>query len=159
MIRPDEKGVPTLLQPWNVEKTQVPLLEAAKDTGFFVAGILLKDDPGAVNGLRVQACSEWLTPKQIFETLSRVANIDVRVQEVHEDTFKSFLPPQVADEMTQNMVLVRDYSYFGLGRANEQAEHDNILKGLKKTTWEQYVRDNGPWEWGVKGGKGLYDHL
>ena len=153
-----DKGVPTLVQPWDAETTQVALLDAAKDTGVFVAGILLQDDLKVVNGLRLQACSEWLTPRQMVDTLNRVANTNVQFQQVSEDTFKSFLPAAVAEEMTQNMVLVRDYSYFGVGKEKEQGRHDKILNGLKKTTWEQFVRDNGPWKWDVEG-ESKYDHL
>jgi uncharacterized protein YbjT (DUF2867 family) len=159
MIRPDKNGVPTLIQPWDAEKTQVALFDAANDTGTFVAGILSQRDLKAVDGLRVQACSQWLTPNEIVNTLNKVAGTKVKFQQVPEDTFESLLPPAVAEEMTQNMVLVRDYSYFGLGSEKNQAEHDKILGGLKKTTWEQFVRENGPWKWGDEGEKGLYDNL
>ena len=58
------------------------------------------------------------------------------------------MPEKIAKELTENMVLVRDYSYFGEGSEEKQASIDEkILSGVKTVTWEQYVKDNGPWKW------------
>jgi hypothetical protein len=157
MINPGQDGVPTLIQPWDGNKTKVALFDAAKDSGTYVAGIL-SQDPGSVNGLHVQACSEWITPNAMVEVLSKTSGTKVAFQQVPEDVFQSFLPPAVAAEMTENMVLVRDYSYFGPGQEKHQAESDRILGGMKKTSWEEFVKANGPWA-GSTDGAVLYDHL
>ena len=112
MIRPGPDGVPTLFQPWDQDKTQVALFDAATDMGTYVAGIL-SQDPQAVNGLYVQACSQWVTPREIVDTISQASSGPVAFQELAADDFKANLPGQVAEEMTENMVLVRDDSYFG----------------------------------------------
>jgi hypothetical protein len=131
MIRPGQDGVPTLIQPWDGDRTKVALLDAAKDSGTFVAGIL-SQDPKSVNGLYVQACSEWTTPNAMVEVLSKTGGTTVKFQQVPEDLFKSFLPPPVAEEMTENMVLVRDYSYYGPGQEKHKAASDKLLGGTKK---------------------------
>ena len=159
MISLDQaSGVPTLFQPWDREGTKVALLDAATDTGTYVVGILeqkLED----VNGKFVQACSDWVTPGEIVEVLSEETGQKIRFQTVSADDFRGLLPKAVADEMTENMLLVKDYSYFGTGAEKEQGEADEILAGAEKVSWRRFVKQNGPWEW--KGGKGesKYDNL
>lgn len=90
--------------------------------------------------------------------MSKTSGTKVKFQQVPEDVFQSFLPPPVAEEMAENMVLVRDYSYFGPGQEKRQPESDRILGGMKKTTWEEFVSANGPWTWSTEGAA-LYDQL
>ena len=163
MIKPGQDGTPTLIQPWDRHATQVALLDAKEDTGKFVAGILLQamKDPKSVDGLQIHATSEWITPGQIVDTLTKVSGSQIKFQQVPEEMFKGFLPEAVAEEMTENMVLVRDWSYYGKGQEKEQGRSDRVLEGtgLKKTTWEDFVRANGPWEWKQEGEADLYKHL
>lgn len=92
MIRPGRDGVPTLIQPWDGDKTKVALLGAATDSGTDVAGIL-SQDPQSVNGVYVQACSEWITPNEMVDVLSKTSGTKVKFQQVPEGVFKCFLPP------------------------------------------------------------------
>ena len=152
MIQPDgSTGVPTMAMPWDLEKTQVALLDAATDTGKFVAGLLLAD-PKSVDGFRVHGVSEWNTPKEIVETLSKTSGTKVEFKEVSGEDYESYLPKPIAEEMKENMLLVRDWSYFGKGTEKKQAESNKILGDMKLTTWEEFVKQNGPWEW-KSGGK------
>ena len=87
-----------------------------------------------------------------MDTLSNTAGTKVEFQEVSGEEYESYLPPPIAKEMKENMLLVRDYSYFGKGTEKEQAESNKIVGDMKLTTWEEYVKRNGPWEW-KSGGK------
>ena len=159
MISPDQaSGVPTLFQPWDRDSTKVALLDAATDTGTYVVGIL-EQEPESVNGKFVQACSDWVTPGEIVDVLSEETSQEIKFQTVSADNFRGLLPAAVAEEMTENMLLVRDYSYFGTGAEKGQGEADEILAGPEKVSWRRFVKENGPWEW--TGGKGepKYDNL
>jgi len=58
------------------------------------------------------------------------------------------LPEKIATELTENMVIVRDFSYYGKGQEREQTNVDRkVLGGAKKVSWEQFVESNGPWKW------------
>ena len=58
------------------------------------------------------------------------------------------MPEKVAVELTENMVLVRDFSYYGKGSEKDQASiEEKVLSGAKTLSWEQFVKDNGPWKW------------
>ncbi|KAF7504824.1 hypothetical protein GJ744_001690 [Endocarpon pusillum] len=147
MIQPDQStGVATWKMPFNAEKTQVGLLDVVADTGKFVAGLLLADAK-SVDGFQVNGVSEWMTPKQIVDTISETAGTKVEFQEVSGDEYESYLPPAIAKELKENMLLVRDYSYFGKGTEKTQAESNKILGDTKLTTWQEFVKHNGPWEW------------
>ena len=159
MINSGQDGMPTLAQPWDRNATQVGLLDAAADTGKYVAGILLQDLRD-VDGMNVHAASDWITPGQMVDTITKISGTEVKFQQLPEDVFQSFLPPAVAAEMTENMVLVRDYSYFGKGQEKEQSRSDKVLEGtgLRKNSWENFVTQNGPWTWG-DAETSLYKHL
>lgn len=147
MIQPGQDGTATFTQPWDGSSTHVPLLDTTTDTGLYVAGILAQD-PSKVNGLYVPAVSQWATPDEIVDTLTKVTGTTVKFQSVPEQVYQSFLPEKIAQELTGNMVLVRDYSYYGKGTEQEQAKVDElIIGGAKTVSWEQFVRDNGPWKW------------
>jgi uncharacterized protein YbjT (DUF2867 family) len=148
-IKPGQDGVPTWTQPFDGDKTQVPLFDAATDTGTYVAGIL-SQDPESVNGLYVPAVSQWLTPNEIVQTITKVTGTEVKFQSVPEKVWQSFLPmpEKLAEELTENMVLVRDYSYYGKGAEKEQAKaNERVLAGAKTVTWEEFIKANGPWKW------------
>lgn len=151
MIQPDQStGVPTFKMPWDCEKTQIGLLDAVGDTGKFVAGLLLAD-PKSVDGFHANGVSEWITPNKLVETLSKTAGTKVEFKEVSPEEYRSYLPAPIAQEMLENMLLVRGWSYFGKGAETKQAESNKILGDVKLTTWDEFVQRNGPWEWKSSG--------
>ena len=105
-------GTPTFAVPWKAD-TKIPLIDVERDTGKYVVGAL---EAGAgANGHYIQATSEWTTPSAAFDTLSQVAGTTVKFSEVPRDMYKGFLVPTLGDfgaeELTQNMELMRDYNY------------------------------------------------
>jgi putative NADH-flavin reductase len=148
-IKPGQDGVPTWTQPFHPTETQVPLFDTATDTGTFVAGIL-SQHPRSVNGLYVPAVSQWLTPNEIVQTVTKVSGTEVKFQSLPEKVWQSFLPmaENIAQELAENMVLIRDYSYYGKGAEKEQAKADEkVLAGAKTVSWEEFVEAHGPWKW------------
>ena len=141
-------GVPTLSLPWDENNTQVPLFDAAQDTGTFVGGILGYSQISELNGKYIQAVSEWATPSKIVSELSQVIGREVKFNSLPEEVFMKFLPESSAQELTENMVLVRDYSYYGKGAEKKQAESDKVLEplGLTTETFTGFAKKVGPWE-------------
>jgi hypothetical protein len=135
--------------PWDASETKVALFDTATDTGTFVAGIL-SQDPKSVDGLYVPAVSQWVTPNEIVQTITKVSGTEVKFHSVPEKVWQSFLPmpEKMAQELAENMVLVREYSYYGKGAEKEQAKADEkVLAGAKTVSWEEFVKANGPWKW------------
>eukprot|EP01117_Protostelium_nocturnum_P011081 TRINITY_DN401_c0_g1_i1.p1 TRINITY_DN401_c0_g1~~TRINITY_DN401_c0_g1_i1.p1 ORF type:complete len:314 (+),score=98.53 TRINITY_DN401_c0_g1_i1:104-1045(+) len=143
-VNPGKDGVLSWSQPMNAE-TQIPLFDVVSDTGKFVAGIIQAGQ--SVNGKRVHAVSQWLRPNEVTDIASKVLSTPINFNEVSPDLFESFLPSNIAKELTENMLLIRDYSYYGKGAEKEQSQHDKYLtEGSKTTTWEDYVRTNPQWK-------------
>jgi len=135
-------GTPTLTMPWDGEKTQVPLLSTEVDTGTYVAGILSYPNPAELDGKYIQAVSEWVTPNKLVSEVGTAIGKEIKFNQVPEDVFKSFPPPQTAEELTDNMVFVRDYSYYGLGSEKKQSESDKVLQplGLKTQSLAEWAK-------------------
>lgn len=132
----------TLTAPYDPQTTMLPLVDAAVDVGLYVAGIL-NQDPKPTDGIRVQVVSEWLTPNEMVEILSRVTGQQYRFQEVSAEDFKSHLPAAVAEELTDTMRFIGEYHYYGRGAKKDQSQHDRwLLEGAKKKTWAEFVREN-----------------
>lgn len=144
-------GIPTLTLPWDPKKTQVPLFNPARDTGTFVGGILGSDHPEDLDGKWIQAVSEWSTPSRIVSEMSQVLGREVKFNPVAAEVYIKFLPEAVAQELTENMVLIRDYSYYGPGAEKKQGDSDQILQplGLKTQTWKEFIEQDqkqGAWK-------------
>ena len=142
-------GVPALAAPWKPD-TPLALIDIRRDTGKYVLGAL--EAGAAADGKWIQGVSEWSTPRAVVDTLTQVAGTTVKFQEVPRDVFKGFLSPKLGDfgaeELTQNMELIRDFSYYGKGTEKHQAESDRfVAKGLSLTSFADFAQQDGPWKW------------
>lgn len=98
---------------WNLSpRDKMPLFDT-DDTGKFVAGILLQ--PSGRLGQRVFGATDWYTVEQIVSTIEKVSGKKVKYQELSDEVFKSFLPAEIAEEMTQTLMFMKDYAYYGPG--------------------------------------------
>lgn len=144
-------GVPTLTLPWDPEKTQVPLFNPARDTGTFVGGILGSPNPAELDGKWIQAVSQWSTPNEIVSDMSQaLKGQEIKFNPVPAEVYIKFLPEAVASELTENMVLIRDYSYYGPGSREKQPESDRVLHhlGLQTQSWKEFIeQDQKTGEW------------
>jgi hypothetical protein len=146
-FKPDEKtGVPTLSLPWNAEKTWVPMLDIQRDTGLFTMGLI--EAGTAANGKFVHGVSEWMHPGQVADELSKIKGREIKFQEVPASVESiSKIGNKIAEELQENMLLIRDYSYYGKGTEKEQAESDKFLvKGAQKQTFKYFAEHN---EWSL----------
>ena len=127
------------------DSTQWPLIDVERDSGTYVAAILAAA-PASVNGLYVQAVSQWVTPNEAVKALSAATGKQFGYSDLPPDVFASFLPPAIAEELKENMLLVRDYSYYGKGTEAKQAEQDRTLAITKKVTLEEWAKATGKWQ-------------
>ncbi|PWN89494.1 NmrA-domain-containing protein [Acaromyces ingoldii] len=145
-VQPGPDGVAAWAGPMDADKTNVPLIDTAVDTGKFVIGIL-EAGPKAADGKHVHGVSEWATPAQLVKTLSDVTGKQVRFNSVPLDIFKGFLPPQVAEELAENMALIGDFDYYGKQAKAEQADSDRFFYSETgpKVSLVKFIEGNGPW--------------
>jgi len=137
-------GTPTLSLPFPSNSIAWPVIDAQRDSGKYVMGLF--EGGASANGARVNGVSEWTTPSEVVSILSKEAGKEVVFNPLPKEVFASFLPPPIANELTENMLLIGDYSYYGKGTEKVQAEHDKwLLPGAEKTSYAEWAKANGPW--------------
>ena len=141
-------GAPTMALPWQAD-TPLGLVDIAVDTGKYVVGAL--EAGAAADGQWIQGVSEWTTPQGVCDVISQ-GGTAVKFAEIPRDTFKGFLAPKmgdvVAEEMTQNMELIRDYHYYGVDTQKKQHEFDKfVVKGQSLVSFKDFYAREGPWKW------------
>ncbi|EXJ67746.1 uncharacterized protein A1O5_09092 [Cladophialophora psammophila CBS 110553] len=139
-IKPDEQtGAITLSLPWNPQNTWIPLIDIQNDTGLFTVGLL--EAGSAANGVYVQGVDEWMHPQEIVDTLSKIKGKEIKfVEQPASVESAAKLGNKIAEEIAQNMMLIRDWSYYGKGAEKNQAESDKfLLPGSKKASWKEFA--------------------
>jgi len=119
----------------------VPLLDAAEDTGKFVKGILLHREKTL--GKRIYGATDYYTLDQIvaqFKELYPEAGNSAKVVELPQNVFKGILAQagqseEGATELTENMLLMNDFGYYG--GADLKESHEVLVDKL--TTWKDFM--------------------
>jgi len=131
--------------PWNLKETKVPMIDIADDAGKFVAVLMLDAEKETPSGRVIWAAGGFYTPEEIVEVLQKAERKKVVFNEIPEAVFKGFLPEPVAEELTQNMLLIRDYQYYGPGAVEGVKEAIAAVEriGLKVTGLKEYLEKSG----------------
>lgn len=142
-FKPDEStGALTLSLPWNPQSTWVPMLDIQRDTGLFTMGLF--EAGKAADGVYVQGVSEWMHPQDFVDALSKIKGKDIKFAEQPASVESiAKIGNKVAEEIQENMILIRDWSYFGKGAEKKQTESDKFfLQGAKKQTFQEFAEQN-----------------
>lgn len=123
--------------------TELPHIDAAVDTGKFVAAIISHRDEllaSPQNGGRVLGSSGMCQIADIIKALEKAGKTTVHYHEVTPEVYKSFLPPSIATEITEMMMFIKEFSYYG----NRESAHKHVEASLKMldtppTTLEEFI--------------------
>ncbi|KAF8459658.1 hypothetical protein BDZ91DRAFT_742007 [Kalaharituber pfeilii] len=143
-ILPDPStGVYTYALPVPGDKAGIPMFDV-RDTGKFIKGILLNREKTL--GKRVLGATKYMSPNEVIEVFKKVKvetakEKGAQYNEVPADIYKAFLPPAIADEYTQNMVLLGTYGYYGW----ESLDWSHSIVDEPLTTWEEFVATEPAW--------------
>jgi hypothetical protein len=122
---------------------KVPLHDPASDTGLFVAAILL--NPQKTLNTRFLGASGYFTVDQLVEGFKVATGYKAKLNTLPIDTWASFLPEAVRDELKGNFELVISPGYYA-GEPGDAVDKsiDLVAKsGLRKpTSWKDYVAKN-----------------
>lgn len=122
--------------------TCCPIIDTKKDTGKFVAAILL--NPTANLNRTILGAVGYMSFQEIAKVLeASKPGSTVTVQEVPGDIWKLFLPAFMAEEMLENYYLIRDYNYYGDDGEERLAESLKIVQE-PLTTFEDFVKREKP---------------
>ncbi|KAH7384597.1 hypothetical protein BKA66DRAFT_416768 [Pyrenochaeta sp. MPI-SDFR-AT-0127] len=138
-----QTGASIMAAPWTGTTTQIPLIDIVSDAGKYVAGALALGS--AADGAKIQAVSQWATPVEVASTISEITGTKVTFVEVPKDVWEGYLPlpPHAKTELGENMILIKDYSYYGKGTPAKQSEHNiflDAIAGQKATSLADFVK-------------------
>ncbi|SPJ76110.1 related to nitrogen metabolic regulation protein nmr [Fusarium torulosum] len=140
-IRKNEDGSFAWALPASGDKTKVPIFDVTTDMGKFVKAAI-KNFPGTLNK-RVFAATDYYSPNRIVSEFSEVMGKPATFNQVPADVFKTFLPAPIAEELTENMILLEDPGYYGDADLKESLD----LLDEKPVTWKEFVEKNkSKWE-------------
>ena len=131
--------------PWDGETTKIGYIDAAIDTGLWVANVMrsYENDPASINGKYIHAVTQFLSPNDFCAAYKNVFGEEMRYNEMSLEQFKSMLPPALSDLPTQ-MAMVREFGLYGKDEKEVQPKHDRLLGGAQKSSLEEYLRRD--WE-------------
>ncbi|KAH6682211.1 NmrA family transcriptional regulator [Plectosphaerella plurivora] len=138
MMQKGPDGAFTLAYPVSAD-AQFPLFDAKGDTGKFVAAVL--SDPETTYGQQVLAASGYYTPKRILSEFEEVTGQKANFYAIDADTYKSYLPPSMAQEMLENHLFVEDPGYFK-GLSLDASEKLLADAGTPATSWKEFLEKN-----------------
>ncbi|KAH7042849.1 NmrA family transcriptional regulator [Macrophomina phaseolina] len=136
MLQKGEDGSYTYAVPIG-EASKFPLIDIAADTGKFVTAIIKKRD--SLLGARVYGAEDYYTPRRFLDELEEVTGKKAKFVQVSADTYKSFLPPFMAQEMLENHLFIENPGYYN---GESLKESHDILED-KLTSWKDFVRSSG----------------
>jgi hypothetical protein len=92
-------------------------------------------------GTQILAAADYYTPTRILEEFEEVTGQKARFVQVDSDTYKSFMPGPIGEEMLENHLFIENPGYFN-GRDLKES-HDLLEKaGYKPTSWREFLVSN-----------------
>ncbi|KAM0270261.1 hypothetical protein ACHAQH_009482 [Verticillium albo-atrum] len=138
MLQKGEDGSYFLVYP-ACETAQFPLIDAEDDMGKYVAAV--PRNPAAHYGKQVLAAEDYHTPTRILSEFTEVTGKKATFVPVDSETYKSFLPPTIAQELLGNHLFIEEPGYYR-GQSLDGSRELLAEAGLKATTWREYLEKN-----------------
>ncbi|KAM4067020.1 nmrA-like family protein [Hirsutella rhossiliensis] len=138
MLARGDDGVYSLAYPVGGE-AQFPLVDAEADIGKFVVAAI--KNRSTLLGKQVLAAADYYTPARIVAEFEEVTGKQARFLQVDADTYKSFLPAPMAQEMLENHLFIEDPGYYA-GESLDESRRLLAGVGLAPTTWKEFLGKN-----------------
>ncbi|KAH7324241.1 hypothetical protein B0I35DRAFT_406073 [Stachybotrys elegans] len=110
-LRKGDDGSYTMALPVNCDKAQLPVFDTPADMGKF-AKAAIKHFP-EYTGKRIYAATEYMSPNEVVAQFTQVTGKPAKAIQVPDETYKSFLPAPIAQEMLENFKLLEEPGYYG----------------------------------------------
>ncbi|KAH2185613.1 hypothetical protein KXV88_001931 [Aspergillus fumigatus] len=138
MLRKGEDGVYNLAYPVG-QNAKFPLVDIEADMGKYVAAAL--KNPSESLGAQILAAEDYYTPTRILQEFEEVTGQKARFVQVDPDTFKSFMPGPIGEEMLQNHLFIENPGYFN-GRDLKESNDWLEKAGYQPTSWREFLERN-----------------
>jgi hypothetical protein len=112
------------------------------DTGKFIAPILL--NPEKYNGKSFTCATAFYTGPQLAEEWTNVLGRKVSFVQDEPEWVKTNLTEEMREQLKKALGLMDIYSYFG-PTGKKDLEWTLAQMDEKPTSWEDFLKVNGPW--------------
>ena len=122
--------------------SQLPLIDAAGDTGKYVGAILAS--PDKYEGKVFCSATALYTMEEMAEIISKASGKTVVYQQISEEQFRRYLPERVggfADLLVEMMLYQQEFGYYGPKTKELVAWAAENARG-KVHTFEEYLKEN-----------------
>lgn len=95
----------------------------------------------SVLGKQILAAADYYTPSRIVSEFQEVTGKTARFVQIDSETYKSFLPGPMADEMLENHLFIEEPGYYA---GKDLKESLGLVSGvgLKPTSWKEFLGAN-----------------
>lgn len=92
-------------------------------------------------GAQILAAADYYTPTRILAEFEEVTGKKTRFVQVDNETYKSFMPGPIAEEMLENHLFIGNPGYYS-GQSLKWS-HDRLKKaGFQTTSWKKFLEKN-----------------
>ncbi|KAJ5306190.1 hypothetical protein PENANT_c024G06725 [Penicillium antarcticum] len=138
MLRKGEDDVYNLAYPVGKD-APFPLIDIATDLGKYVAAAL--KGRSDVLGSQILAAADYYSPSRILVEFEEVTGKKTNFVQVDSETYKSFMPGPMGEEMLENHLFIESPGYYN---GKSLKESNDLLKkhGYEATSWKQFLEKN-----------------
>lgn len=112
------------------------------DTGKFVTPILL--NPDKYNGKSFTCATAFYTAIQLVEGWTKMTGKQVTYEQIDLEKKQGTLTEEMHQQLKKSRGLINVWGYFG-PKGKDHLQWTLAQLEEKPKTWEDFVRDNGPW--------------
>ncbi|KAH8593909.1 hypothetical protein B0O99DRAFT_546561 [Bisporella sp. PMI_857] len=138
MLKKGDDGVYTLAYPVS-GKAEFPLIDTESDFGKYVVAAIKSRTK--VLGKQILAAADYYTPSRIISEFEEVTGKKGRFVSIDAETYKSFFPGTLGDELLDNHLFIEDPGYF-VGKSLKDSLDILAEVGLKPATWKEFLEKN-----------------
>ncbi|GKZ22860.1 hypothetical protein AbraIFM66951_004984 [Aspergillus brasiliensis] len=138
LLRKGENGVWTLAYPVG-EEAKFPLIDIVADLGKYVAASL--KNRTETLGAQILVAEDYYTPTRILEEFEQVTGQKSQFVQVDAETYKSFMPGPMGQEMLENHLFIGNPGYFN-GRSLTESKDLVAKAGYTLSSWKDFLQQN-----------------
>lgn len=94
-----------------------------------------------VLGLQLLAAADYYSPTRILAEFESLTGKKTQFVQVDSDTYKSFIPGPMGEEMLENHLFVENPGYFN-GRSLKESHKLLEKSGYRVTTWKDFLEQS-----------------
>lgn len=95
----------------------------------------------AVLGKQILAAADYYVPSRIVSEFQDVTGKPARFVQIDAESYKSFLPGPLADEMLENHLFIEEPGYYAGADLKESLDLLASV-GMKPTSWKEFLEAN-----------------